>query len=433
MKNRKIVIPLFIILIISFVAMLFFYFYKKHNDKIKLQEEKRLNEKLIKEKIDLINKNYGIFVDGEKIQSDDEIATFFNNIIDIKSEINSLKVNGVTITNITNPKKSIEKNNDLYNKINDLKYPKFNSFTNLSKEENKELERIYNESEIIKNIKNDEDIKEKLLNTIKDNNEFLTFLDNNKNKYYVNGFDIIYKDENFANDFRKYNTKYNLLNENNLGKKVPVLMYHAVSDNPWGDTTLFVSIKNFELQMKYLYDNGYTPLFLNEIDNAKNYDKPIVVTFDDGYKNIYDYAYPILKKYNVKSSFYLITDWMDGDTYISPEMAVELDKSKLFEIGVHTKTHVKLGTLDYDTQYNEIIESKNTLEKLLNKKITTIAYPYGSYNTDTINITKSAFDYAVTVESGFNYSNKLDRLRLKRFKIPRSMDINTFINVIEGK
>ena len=180
MKNRKIVIPLFIILIISFVVMIFFYFYKKHNDKIKLQEEQKLNEKLIKEKIDLINKNYGIFVDGEKIQSDDEIATFFNNIIDIKSEINSLKVNGVTITNITNPKKSIEKNNDLYNKINDLKYPKFNSFTNLSKEENKELERIYNESEIIKNIKNDEDIKEKLLNTIKDNNEFLTFLDNNK-------------------------------------------------------------------------------------------------------------------------------------------------------------------------------------------------------------------------------------------------------------
>ena len=58
MKNRKIVIPLFIILIISFVVMLFFYFYKKHNDKIKLQEEQKLNEKLIKEKIDLINKNY---------------------------------------------------------------------------------------------------------------------------------------------------------------------------------------------------------------------------------------------------------------------------------------------------------------------------------------------------------------------------------------
>ena len=433
MKNRKIIIPLFILMIIFFIAMIFLYFYKRRENKIKLEEEKRLNEKLIKEKINLINENYGIFIDGNKISSDDEIATFFNKIIDINSEINNLKVNDVTIANITNPKIGIEKNNDLYNKINNLNYPKFSEFSSLSIEENKELERIYSESEIIKNSKDDEDVKEKLLNKIKDNNEFLTFLDNNKNKYYVNGFDIIYKDDTFANEFRKYNTKYNLLNENNLGKKVPILMYHAVSDNPWGDTTLFVSIKNFELQMKYLYDNGYNTLFLNEIDSAKNYDKPIIVTFDDGYKNIYDYAYPILKKYNIKSSFYLISDWMDGDTYITPEMAVELDKSNLFEIGVHTRTHVKLGTLDYDTQYNEIIESKNTLEKLLNKKITTIAYPYGSYNKDTINITKSAFDYAVTVESGFNYSNKLDRLRLKRFKIPRSMDINSFINVIEGK
>ena len=433
MKNRKIVIPLFIILIISFVAMIFFYFYKKHNDKVKLEEEKRLNEKIIKEKVALINEKYRIFVDGEKIQSDDEIATFFNSYLDTHEKINDIKIKDITFNDINNPEKTLKSLNDEKVNINNISYQEFKKFNNLTEEENNELEKIYKESNIESLINDDNLLKETLISKIDKNIEFITFLNNNSNKYYVNGFDIIYKDENFANDFRKYNTKYNLLNENNLGKKVPVLMYHAVSDNPWGDTTLFVSIKNFELQMKYLYDNGYIPLFLSEIDSAKNYDKPIVVTFDDGYKNIYDYAYPILKKYNVKSSFYLITDWMDGDTYISPEMAVELDKSKLFEIGVHTKTHVKLGTLDYDTQYNEIIESKNTLEKLLNKKITTIAYPYGSYNTDTINITKSAFDYAVTVESGFNYSNKLDRLRLKRFKIPRSMDINTFINVIEGK
>ena len=433
MKNRKIVIPLFIILIISFVAMIFFYVYKKHNDKVKLEEEKRLNEKIIKEKVALINEKYRIFVDGEKIQSDDEIATFFNSYLDTHEKINDIKIKDITFNDINNPEKTLKSLNDEKVNINNISYQEFKKFNNLTEEENNELEKIYKESNIESLINDDNLLKETLISKIDKNIEFITFLNNNSNKYYVNGFDIIYKDENFANDFRKYNTKYNLLNENNLGKKVPVLMYHAVSDNPWGDTTLFVSIKNFELQMKYLYDNGYIPLFLSEIDSAKNYDKPIVVTFDDGYKNIYDYAYPILKKYNVKSSFYLITDWMDGDTYISPEMAVELDKSKLFEIGVHTKTHVKLGTLDYDTQYNEIIESKNTLEKLLNKKITTIAYPYGSYNTDTINITKSAFDYAVTVESGFNYSNKLDRLRLKRFKIPRSMDINTFINVIEGK
>ena len=63
MKNRKIVIPLFIILIISFVAMLFFYFYKKHNDKIKLQEEQKLNEKLIKDTLNKMGK--GSFSDED--------------------------------------------------------------------------------------------------------------------------------------------------------------------------------------------------------------------------------------------------------------------------------------------------------------------------------------------------------------------------------
>ena len=95
MKNRKIVIPLFIILIISFVTMIFFYVYKKHNDKVKLQEEQKLNEKLIKEKIDLINKNYGIFVDGEKIQSDDEIATFFNSYLDTHTKINDITIDNL--------------------------------------------------------------------------------------------------------------------------------------------------------------------------------------------------------------------------------------------------------------------------------------------------------------------------------------------------
>ena len=60
----------------------------KHNDKIKLEEEKRLNEKIIKEKVALINEKYRIFVDGEKIQSDDEIATFFNSYLDTHTKIN---------------------------------------------------------------------------------------------------------------------------------------------------------------------------------------------------------------------------------------------------------------------------------------------------------------------------------------------------------
>ena len=95
---------------------------------------------------------------------------------------------------------------------------------------------------------------------------------------------------------------------------IPILGYHdIVCDETKIDSRYTLSLSDFEEQMKYLYDNGYTPLFLSEIDSTKNYDKPIVVTFDDGYKNIYDYAYPILKKYNVKSSFYILVEKKDKD------------------------------------------------------------------------------------------------------------------------
>ena len=433
MKNRKIVIPLFIILIISFVAMIFFYVYKKNNDKVKLQEEKRLNEKIIKEKVALINEKYRIFVDGEKIQSDDEIATFFNSYLDTHTKINDIKIKDITFNDINNPEKALKSLNDEKININNISYQKFKKFNNLTEEENNELEKIYKDSNIESLINDDNLLKETLISKIDKNIEFITFLNNNSNKYYVNGFDIIYKDENFANEFKKYSTKYNLLNEKNIGKRIPILMYHAVDEKTWGSADLFVKTSEFEKQMKYLHDNGYTTLFLSEIETAKNYDKPIIITFDDGYDNVYNNAFPIMKKYNIKSDLYLITRFNPRPLYVDTNMIKEMDASGIVEMGSHTLVHVNLAQNTYEVQENELRESQKDLETLLEKKINTIAYPYGGYNANTIKITKEYYDYAVTVEGGFNYSNKLDRLRLKRFKIPRSMDINTFINVIEGK
>ena len=62
MNKRKIVIPIFILLVTSFILLISFYIYKKHNDRIKLDKEKRINEKIIKEKVALINEKYSIFI-----------------------------------------------------------------------------------------------------------------------------------------------------------------------------------------------------------------------------------------------------------------------------------------------------------------------------------------------------------------------------------
>ena len=179
MKNRKIVIPLFIILIISFVTMIFFYVYKKHNDKVKLEEEKRLNEKIIKEKVALINEKYRIFVDGEKIQSDDEIAIFFNSYLDTHEKINDIKIKDITFNDINNPEKALKSLNDEKININDISYQEFKKFNNLTEEENNELEKIYKESNIESLINDDNLLKETLISKIDKNIEFITFLNNN--------------------------------------------------------------------------------------------------------------------------------------------------------------------------------------------------------------------------------------------------------------
>ncbi len=211
-------------------------------------------------------------------------------------------------------------------------------------------------------------------------------------------------------------------------KGVHVLMYHAVYDEekgeePYGDYSLFVEKKEFEKQMNYLKSVGYTPIFLSEIDNNK-YEKPIVITFDDGYENVYTNAYEVLKNKKFKFNFFIISGWL-GDPYVTSEQLKELSNSEYVEIGSHTVSHVKLDELDYKEQEKQLKESKESLEKLLNKKINTIAYPYGSYNKDTLKIVSKYYDYAVSTKPGLNGNNK-NNYKLKRYNIPSDMTLDEF-------
>ena len=82
---------------------------------------------------------------------------------------------------------------------------------------------------------------------------------------------------------------------------VPVLMHHAVSDNMWGIDELFVSPASMEEQLRYLVDNGYEPIWFSDLAELEQYEKPVILTFDDGYDDNYTELLPLLRKYNVKS------------------------------------------------------------------------------------------------------------------------------------
>lgn len=211
-----------------------------------------------------------------------------------------------------------------------------------------------------------------------------------------------------------------------ISKEVPILCYHGILDEPWGISSLFVRVQDFERQMQYLKEQGYTTLFVSEIKNANQYEKPIIITFDDGYLDVYTNAFPILKKYNLKANVYMISGWINGDVYMTSEMTKEMSASPLIEIGSHTVTHKALATLSTEEIEYELRESKKALEELLEKKINVVAYPTGSYNQTVIDIARQYYQYGISTVNGKENPNQLHTYDLRRIYVYRSYTLDEF-------
>jgi peptidoglycan/xylan/chitin deacetylase (PgdA/CDA1 family) len=211
-------------------------------------------------------------------------------------------------------------------------------------------------------------------------------------------------------------------------KGIPVIMYHSVKyekDNP-----VRISKENFGSQMKYLKDNNYTTLSLDELhefleNNLPVPEKSVVLTFDDGYVDNYTTAYPILKEYGFKATVFVITDVIGTGEYLTESQIKELDKNGI-DIQSHTVKHENLSELSYDKQLTTLKESKEVLEKLLDKKIEYIAYPFGKYNVNTVRAVEVA-GYKLALTTAGKWSDKTDGIyTLDRVYISGFHDIETF-------
>lgn len=257
---------------------------------------------------------------------------------------------------------------------------------------------------------------------LKTNNmEASTFIDNNTQVIYDNS-QVINKEPQDSTPKVETPLIYN-------DKGIPVLMYHSI--NYEKDNELMVPKETFREQMNYLKENGYTTLTLDELydfflNNKPVPEKSVVITFDDGYKDNYINAYPILKEFNFKAVVFVITNNMNNhNNFITSEQAIELDNNGM-EIQSHTVNHEKLYTLDYDSQLKTLKESKRFLENLLKKEISYIAYPYGVFNNTTIRATEDA-GYKMAFTTAGTWSDKSDGLyTLDRVYISSKFDMNEF-------
>lgn len=197
--------------------------------------------------------------------------------------------------------------------------------------------------------------------------------------------------------------------------RVPVLMYHYIRVNPVASDrlgfNLSVTPADFAAQMEWLVKNGYHAVFPSELAAALTQGaplptKPVVLTFDDGYRDFYDQAWPVLRQFGLKASTAVITNAVDkgdrGDVqYMNWNMIKELDKSGMVEIASHTQSHPDLSRTAPGPRWLELAKSKEIIEQQIGHPCTSFVYPSGKYDGATVSDARRAgYQIAFTTNDG---------------------------------
>lgn len=218
--------------------------------------------------------------------------------------------------------------------------------------------------------------------------------------------------------------------------RVPILMYHYISTPPNAQDQLRVNLSvppdQFESQLKYLKDNGYQALNLyalhdHLVNNTPLPSKPIILTFDDGYRDHYENAYPLLKKYGMVGTFFVFTDpvFQNHPAYLTWDMAREMAANGM-DIESHTKTHPDLRNRSNDFLHTQIYTPIDAITEQIGKRPRFFAYPAGQYDDNAMRVLAEAQTWgAVTTRWGASHS--LDTsLTWPRMRVNYGMSVEAF-------
>jgi peptidoglycan/xylan/chitin deacetylase (PgdA/CDA1 family) len=206
--------------------------------------------------------------------------------------------------------------------------------------------------------------------------------------------------------------------------QVPILMYHYLSTPPSGADLirrdLSVSPTQFDSHLAYLREAGYETISFVQlayaaIRQAELPAKPVLITFDDGYRDGYENAFPLLKKYGYKATFFIFTQPIETANvdFLSWDMVIEMHKAGM-EFGSHSHTHPDLSSGSLDFVFGEVLTSKQLIEQHIGEPVRFFCYPAGRYDNLTMEVVKSAgFWGAVTTRWGVEHSLE------NRFELPR--------------
>ena len=220
------------------------------------------------------------------------------------------------------------------------------------------------------------------------------------------------------------------------GNGIPVLMYHFFYDESKGETgadSNWMEISSFEQQLKYLDENDYYFPTWDEVADFVDGKislpkKSIVITVDDGHSSFFDLAVPVINKYDVKVTSFIVTSWTSTNT---------MDKYRGSKINFQTHTHDMhkggctgghgglFRCIDYDKGVDDLSKSVQILGTS-----DAIAYPFGDVTDNVINVTKNVgIKLGFTTKYGKVYKG-MDKLQLPRVRMSQGISLTGFINSI---
>lgn len=205
---------------------------------------------------------------------------------------------------------------------------------------------------------------------------------------------------------------------------IPMLLYHDVQQEYSADKAVVtITPQMFEEHISTLLNSGYTSVSFEDIYNASRGkftipENPIVISFDDGYLTNFKYAFPIIQKYGVKATIFVVAStvgYAEGENpHFTWEQAKIMQQSGLVSIQSHTYSHADLTTLDKFSLIRELRLSRYVIEKNLGTSCDVLAFPYGEYNQNIADLARSA-GYKVLAQVGETGINSVLDVNTKPF------------------
>ena len=218
----------------------------------------------------------------------------------------------------------------------------------------------------------------------------------------------------------------------------PILMYHRVDvDHPRDRVgrELTVSPQQFAEQLAYLKSQGITAISMEQLrerlESGAPLDRLVVLTFDDGYSDQYDYAFPLLRRYRDAATFYIITGALDLPRHLTWTQLESMHAAGE-DIAAHGVAHNDLSRMSPTQQVAQIDDSVRLLEQRLHSAVTSYGYPSGRFNRETLHLMQGAgVTFAVTTDPTYVIAPE-NRFELPRVRVRSDWSIAQFAKALRS-